>query len=146
MLLSRSPLGRSVALDPIDRAFQQLTTGMFPSSGWRNGPIVHGAWRGDILELTVDLPLLPQSLVNVRTASGFDWTSHGPLTAASRAVEQELAGRGRVLIRASGTEPVLRVMVEAEESDLAQALAGPGVQLQYRPHRVERPARASETK
>ncbi|MFO0274505.1 MAG: phosphoglucosamine mutase [Betaproteobacteria bacterium] len=76
-----------------------------------------------LAELTVDLPLLPQSLVNVRTASGFDWTSHGPLMAASRAVEQELAGRGRVLIRASGTEPVLRVMVEAEESDLAQALA-----------------------
>jgi phosphoglucosamine mutase len=76
-----------------------------------------------LAELTADLPLLPQSLVNVRTASGFDWTSHGPLTAASRAVEQELAGRGRVLIRASGTEPVLRVMVEAEESDLAQALA-----------------------
>jgi phosphoglucosamine mutase len=40
-----------------------------------------------------------------------------------RAIERELAGSGRILIRASGTEPVLRVMVEAEEADLAHALA-----------------------
>jgi phosphoglucosamine mutase len=74
-------------------------------------------------QLTEDLALMPQSLVNVRTASGFDWTAHAPLKQETSAVERELAGRGRVLIRASGTEPVLRVMVEAGEAGLAQSLA-----------------------
>ncbi len=74
-------------------------------------------------QLTEDLTLMPQSLVNVRTAPGFDWKAHVPLHEASAAVERDLGGRGRVLIRASGTEPVLRVMVEAVEADLAQSLA-----------------------
>jgi phosphoglucosamine mutase len=74
-------------------------------------------------ELTADLKLMPQSLVNIRMLSGFDWKSHEPLSAEIEAVERELAGSGRVLIRASGTEPVLRVMVEAERVDLAKTLA-----------------------
>jgi phosphoglucosamine mutase len=76
-----------------------------------------------IAELTADLTLLPQALVNVRMANGFDWQSHAPLQQAVNAAEKELAGRGRVLIRASGTEPVLRVMVEAQKNGTAQALA-----------------------
>jgi phosphoglucosamine mutase len=76
-----------------------------------------------LAELTADLKLLPQTLVNVRVHNGFEWKSHGPLTEEVRAIERELAGSGRILIRASGTEPVLRVMVEAEEADLAHALA-----------------------
>lgn len=76
-----------------------------------------------LAELTADLKLLPQTLVNVRVRNGFEWKSHAPLHDEVRAIERELAGGGRILIRASGTEPVLRVMVEAEEADLAHALA-----------------------
>jgi phosphoglucosamine mutase len=74
-------------------------------------------------QLTEDLALMPQSLVNVRMAAGFDWSAHAPLQQASEAVQRELAGQGRVLIRASGTEPVLRVMVEASDAELAESLA-----------------------
>jgi phosphoglucosamine mutase len=73
--------------------------------------------------LTEDLMLMPQSLINVRAAPGFDWAAHAPLQQASSAVQRDLAGRGRVLIRASGTEPVLRVMVEAADADLAESMA-----------------------
>lgn len=76
-----------------------------------------------LAELTADLKLLPQTLVNVRVRNGFEWKSHAPLHEEVRAIERELAGGGRILIRASGTEPVLRVMVEAEEAELAHALA-----------------------
>ncbi len=76
-----------------------------------------------LVELTADLKLLPQTLVNVRVRSGFDWTAHAPLRDEAQAIERELAGSGRILIRASGTEPVLRVMVEAEDAELAHALA-----------------------
>jgi phosphoglucosamine mutase len=76
-----------------------------------------------LAQLTEDLRLMPQTLVNVRMANGFDWKNHTPLTREAQAIEHELAGRGRVLIRASGTEPVLRLMVEAEDAMLANALA-----------------------
>jgi len=70
-----------------------------------------------------DLRMYPQKMINVPLAAGTDWKSHAGLTAATQAVEAELAGRGRVLIRASGTEPKLRLMVEAEEAGLAAACA-----------------------
>ncbi len=76
-----------------------------------------------LADLTADLKLLPQTLVNVRVRNGFDWTAHAPLREEAQAIEHELAGSGRILIRASGTEPVLRLMVEAEEAELAHALA-----------------------
>jgi len=76
-----------------------------------------------LAQLTGDLTLLPQSLINVRMVNGFDWKANAPLARAIEAVEQQLAGRGRVLIRASGTEPVLRVMVEAGEATTAASLA-----------------------
>lgn len=76
-----------------------------------------------LAELTADLPLMPQTLVNVRLPAGYDWRADPTLTAAARTVESELAGRGRVLIRPSGTEPLLRLMVEAEHVDLARSLA-----------------------
>ena len=65
--------------------------------------------------------LFPQVLINVRVAAGSDYRSNARLAAAQRAVEAELGATGRVLIRASGTEPVLRVMVEARDAALAQA-------------------------
>ncbi|MGE5624563.1 MAG: phosphoglucosamine mutase [Bacillota bacterium] len=64
----------------------------------------------------------PQVLVNVKTPSKVDLTSPG-VRAAVGAVEKKLDGRGRVLLRPSGTEPVVRVMVEGEEAGLVQALA-----------------------
>lgn len=76
-----------------------------------------------LAELTADLPLMPQSLVNVKLPAGYDWKSDTRLASEAKSVEADLAGRGRVLIRPSGTEPLLRLMVEAEDDELAQALA-----------------------
>jgi phosphoglucosamine mutase len=67
--------------------------------------------------------LFPQTLVNVRIAAGSDWQRNPALRDAQAAVERELDDAGRVLIRASGTEPVLRVMVEARDAAQARAAA-----------------------
>ena len=64
----------------------------------------------------------PQVLVNVKTAARVDLGQPG-VTSAVAAVEQQLAGRGRVLLRPSGTEPVVRVMVEGEEAGAVARLA-----------------------
>jgi phosphoglucosamine mutase len=74
-------------------------------------------------QLTEDLILMPQALVNATVERGFEWRSHAALVAAVSDAERELNGSGRVLIRPSGTEPVLRVMVEASEADTAEAMA-----------------------
>ena len=74
-------------------------------------------------ELTADLKLLPQVLINKRIEKGFDWKAHQPMTEAVARAEEILKGRGRILIRPSGTEPLLRVMVEADDKSLAQRLA-----------------------
>lgn len=66
-----------------------------------------------------ELTLFPQELINVRLAPGQDWKNNTQLAQTQAAVEQQLGDSGRVLIRASGTEPLLRVMVEAR--DAAQA-------------------------
>jgi phosphoglucosamine mutase len=76
-----------------------------------------------LAQLTADLRLLPQAMVNVRIAPGLDWAKHSGLARERNSVERELAGRGRVLVRPSGTEPVVRLMVEAEEEHAARALA-----------------------
>jgi phosphoglucosamine mutase len=68
-------------------------------------------------DYTRELELLPQILVNVKLASKFDFLSAPPVREAVARAETELAGRGRVLLRASGTEPVVRVMVEGEDRD-----------------------------
>src|SRR5690606_37537766 len=67
-----------------------------------------------------DLHMYPQKMVNVPLEPGVDWQHHAGLSAAKLEVERMLDGRGRVLIRASGTEPKLRLMVEAEDETLAQ--------------------------
>ena len=77
----------------------------------------------DIHALLDDVKLFPQTLINVRLPDGVDWKSHVKLAAETQAVEAELAGRGRVLIRASGTEPLLRIMVEADDALLARRSA-----------------------
>ncbi len=72
-------------------------------------------------QLMEGLKMYPQIMVNVPLEAGQDWKNHAGLQQATEQVQQMLGDRGRVLIRASGTEPKLRLMVEAETSDLAQA-------------------------
>jgi phosphoglucosamine mutase len=76
-----------------------------------------------LAELLADLTLFPQTLVNVRLQPGQDWKANTQLPQATKAVEAELGNNGRVLIRASGTEPLVRVMVEARDAAQAQACA-----------------------
>ena len=66
---------------------------------------------------------LPQVLVNVRITKGFDLSAHPTIGEACRRVESELEGRGRLLLRPSGTEPVIRVMVEGDDTVAIDALA-----------------------
>ena len=72
-------------------------------------------------QLLASVTLFPQTLINVRLQPGQDWKANARLAAETKVVEAELGDTGRVLIRASGTEPLVRVMVEAR--DAAQALA-----------------------
>jgi phosphoglucosamine mutase len=74
-------------------------------------------------QLLAELQLFPQVLINVRLKAGQDWKSNTRLAAETQAVNDELGDTGRVLIRASGTEPLLRVMVEARDPAQAQACA-----------------------
>jgi phosphoglucosamine mutase len=64
--------------------------------------------------------LYPQVLLNVRVQPGQDWSRAKNLAAVQADIEKRLAGRGRILIRPSGTEPVVRVMVEAHDGALAR--------------------------
>ena len=72
-------------------------------------------------ELLAGVRLFPQTLINVRIRPGQDWQTAPGLANVIRAVEVELVNHGRVLIRASGTEPLVRVMVEARDAGQAQA-------------------------
>jgi phosphoglucosamine mutase len=71
-------------------------------------------------DLLADLALFPQVLINVRMTPSFDWQNHAGLQALTHAANAALGDKGRVLIRASGTEPLLRVMVEAQDAAAAQ--------------------------
>ena len=74
-------------------------------------------------QLLADITLYPQVLLNVRLPPGQDWKSNRVLADTTEAVVQELGTTGRVLIRASGTEPLLRVMVEARDASVASTCA-----------------------
>ena len=76
-----------------------------------------------LAELCQDVRLYPQVLVNVKTKKGFNFQGNGEVQARLRATEARLKGKGRVLLRASGTEPVIRVMVEGEGRELISGLA-----------------------
>ena len=75
-----------------------------------------------------DLQMYPQKLINVRLPAGFDWKSDPGIATANADAEKALDGQGRVLLRPSGTEPLLRVMVEGQDADLvtrqAELIAG----------------------
>jgi phosphoglucosamine mutase len=70
-----------------------------------------------------NLKLFPQVLINVKVSPGFDWQKNELMMAEKDKAEAELADKGRILIRASGTEPLIRVMVEAFDADVANVLA-----------------------
>jgi phosphoglucosamine mutase len=74
-------------------------------------------------QLLSGVELFPQTLINVRLLAGQDWKSNAAMQSATAAVEAELGDSGRVLIRASGTEPLVRVMVEARDATQAQQAA-----------------------
>ena len=76
-----------------------------------------------LAELTADLVMYPQVLLNVKVPRGFDWKAHPGISQASTAAEQALNGKGRVLLRPSGTEPLLRVMVEGEPREAIESAA-----------------------
>lgn len=69
------------------------------------------------------VPLYPQVLINVRLAPSQDWKNNKLLDETLQAVQAELGDTGRVLIRPSGTEPLLRVMVEARDQQQASRCA-----------------------
>ncbi len=66
-----------------------------------------------------ELRMYPQKMINAPLKPGTDWANHAGLLAAQKKVELLLGDSGRMLIRASGTEPILRLMVEAEDESLA---------------------------
>jgi phosphoglucosamine mutase len=70
-----------------------------------------------------EMRLYPQVLVNVKTRKGFQFEADAEVQSALRDTQSKLNGRGRVLLRASGTEPVIRVMVEGEGKALISGLA-----------------------
>jgi phosphoglucosamine mutase len=76
-----------------------------------------------LAELTAELVMFPQVLINVAVPRGFDWQRHQAIKSAQASAEQSLNGKGRVLLRPSGTEPVLRVMVEGEPRDAIESAA-----------------------
>ena len=69
------------------------------------------------------LKLYPQKLINVPIVKGYPWQGDPLIQACKETVEKRLDGRGRVLLRASGTEPLLRVMVEGEDEGEVLAAA-----------------------
>jgi phosphoglucosamine mutase len=79
-----------------------------------------GRSMGDLLQ---DVTLFPQTLINVRLRPGQEWQSNAAMQEETKKVEAELGDSGRVLIRASGTEPLVRVMVEARDATQAQDCA-----------------------
>ena len=78
---------------------------------------------GDLEALLSTLVLYPQKLINVPMSKGFAWQGDRRIGDALAAVETRMNGRGRVLLRASGTEPLLRVMVEGEDAGEVRAMA-----------------------
>jgi phosphoglucosamine mutase len=80
-----------------------------------------------LAELLNGVNVFPQVLLNVKVGPGYDWQADAKVVGAVNSVTAELGNAGRVLIRASGTEPVLRVMVEAKElkqaTDCAKTIA-----------------------
>jgi phosphoglucosamine mutase len=76
-----------------------------------------------LAQMLSGVSLFPQTLLNVRLEAGQDWKKNQALERETKRAESELDGIGRVLIRPSGTEPLLRIMVEARDAAQARATA-----------------------
>jgi phosphoglucosamine mutase len=76
-----------------------------------------------LAELAAGMPRFPQILLNVKVAKRFDPAASSAVNDTVRAIEKQLAGEGRVVLRPSGTEPVIRVMVEGRDEAATRALA-----------------------
>jgi phosphoglucosamine mutase len=76
-----------------------------------------------LAELAADMPQFPQVLINVKVTQRFDPRSVPAIQAAVHRVESRLGEEGRVVLRASGTEPVIRVMVEGRDEQTTRACA-----------------------
>jgi len=74
-------------------------------------------------ELKSGMQKYPQVLINVKTTKKVNPDTNGAIQKAVRVVEEKLGNKGRVLLRASGTEPLVRVMVEGEQADLVNNYA-----------------------
>ncbi len=87
--------------------------------------VLQACIRGNqsLSQLLADVTLFPQVLVNVRLQPGQDWQANAAMAQATKDVQSELGNTGRVLIRASGTEPLVRVMVEARDAAQAHGFA-----------------------
>jgi phosphoglucosamine mutase len=75
-----------------------------------------------LAELTAGMQVFPQTMINVRMSKRFDLKASAPVQKALSEVEKELAANGRVVLRPSGTEPVVRVMIEGRDPVLVQRL------------------------
>lgn len=84
--------------------------------------VMKATGRG-LADLSAGMQRFPQLLINVRTAGSIDLESEPTVVAAVRQAEKQLGKRGRVVLRASGTEPVVRVMVEGDDARTVSALA-----------------------
>ncbi|HCU34149.1 MAG TPA: hypothetical protein DGT21_01520 [Armatimonadetes bacterium] len=76
-----------------------------------------------LAELAAPVVKCPQLLFNIAVTNGYDWHSNHRLVQALAEWEERLGDTGRILIRPSGTEPLLRIMVEAQDADTARAAA-----------------------
>lgn len=76
--------------------------------------------KSSLSELTRELNIFPQLLVNVRVTSKDEVMNDADVLAATKVVEEKLGDNGRILLRQSGTEPLIRVMVEAETDDICK--------------------------
>ena len=79
--------------------------------------------KKSLAQLLDGVNLFPQVLINIRYKAGYDWKADQILAKQITKVETDLKGTGRVLIRASGTEPLVRVMVETQDADVAMSAA-----------------------
>jgi phosphoglucosamine mutase len=70
-----------------------------------------------------EVALFPQCLLNIPLQAGIDWRVHKEFQSRIVEIEKKLGSKGRVLIRESGTEPLLRIMVEAQEEETSKSSA-----------------------
>jgi phosphoglucosamine mutase len=87
--------------------------------------VLLAVWRSGkpLGELRQAMTKLPQTMINVRISQRFDPLARSDIAGAVKAAEQELGSSGRIMLRASGTEPLIRVMVEGQDAALIARIA-----------------------